>query len=250
MASSMVKKGLLWTTIGANVYVWAKWHIVPDMMAAKQEPGSPAYRLAQAKHLKYMDENYTLSRKNIAEGRWWTLVTSAFSHYNMTHLGLNMLVLHTTASLGFSGAIGLGPVRMTALALGSAVFGSLGSLYDYQKSAEAGLQESHGLGASGMVEGIMMATMLAQPRWPMMIFPIPVEIPYWGIVAAFVGYDMYRLYQEKTSGQKHRNWMGSYTGYAAHLGGAMFGAAFYFLAVRRGMMFCRAVWRKNLHQRR
>lgn len=72
----------------------------------------------------------------------------------------------STASLGLSGAIGLGPVRLTVLALGSAVCGSLGSLYDYQQSAAAGLPESRGLGASGMVEGVMMATMLAQPRWP------------------------------------------------------------------------------------
>lgn len=55
---------------------------------------------------------------------------------------------------------------MTVLALGSAVCGSLGSLYDYQKTAQAGLPEPRGLGASGMVEGVMMATMLAQPRWP------------------------------------------------------------------------------------
>lgn len=55
---------------------------------------------------------------------------------------------------------------MAALALGSAVCGSLGSLYDYQQSARAGLPDPRGLGASGMVEGVMMATMLAQPRWP------------------------------------------------------------------------------------
>ena len=72
----------------------------------------------------------------------------------------------STASLGISGAIGLGPVRMTALALGSAACGSLGALYDSQKSADAGLPESRGLGASGMVQGVMVATMLAQPRWP------------------------------------------------------------------------------------
>lgn len=93
MASSAVTKGLLWTTIGANVYVWGKWHVIPDLAAAKQGPDSYAYRQAQAKHLKYMDENYTLSRKNMAEGRWWTLITSSFSHIGMTHLGINMFIL-------------------------------------------------------------------------------------------------------------------------------------------------------------
>ncbi|KAL2279016.1 hypothetical protein FJTKL_13997 [Diaporthe vaccinii] len=166
MAISQVAKGLIWTTIGANVYVFARWHIVPDEQAAKQGPESRAYRMAKSKQLQYMNDNYTLSRKNVAEGRWWTIITSAFSHIDLAHMGINMLVLHSTASLGISGAIGLGPIRLTALALGSAVCGSLGSLYDYQKTAEAGLQEPRGLGASGMVEGVMMATMLAQPRWP------------------------------------------------------------------------------------
>lgn len=76
----------------------------------------------------------------------------------------------STASLGLSGAIGIGPIRLAVLGIGSAVCGSLGSLYDYQKTAEAGLPESRGLGASGMVEGVMMATMLAQPRWPVSVF--------------------------------------------------------------------------------
>lgn len=83
----------------------------------------------------------------------------------------------------------------------------------------------------------------------MMVFPIPISIPYWGVVAGFVGYDMYRLYQEKTSGQKHVNWMGSYTGYAAHLGGAVFGAAFYFVALRRGMLIRRAGGIRNFRRR-
>ncbi|ROW07455.1 hypothetical protein VMCG_03926 [Cytospora schulzeri] len=239
MATSQVAKGLLWGTIGANVYVFAKWHIIPDAQAAKQGPQSRAYHQAKENHRRYMHENYTLSRKNAAEGRWWTLITSAFSHSDLLHLGVNMMVLHTTANLGFSYLIGMGPLRMSALALGSAVCGSLGSLYDYNKAAEAGLPESSGLGASGMVEGIMVATMLAVPRLPMQLFPIPITMPYWVLVGGFVGYDMYRLYEQRSSGQRKQNWMGAYVGYAAHLGGAAFGAAFYFLAMRKGMVLRR-----------
>ncbi|KUI61826.1 Rhomboid protein 1, mitochondrial [Cytospora mali] len=236
MATSRVAKGLLWGTIGANIYVFGKWHIIPDPQAAKQGPQSVAYQQAKANHLRYMHENYTLSRKNVAEGRWWTLITSAFSHSDLLHLGVNMMVLNTTASLGFSYLIGLGPLRMGTLALGSALCGSLGSLYDYRKAAEAGLPESSGLGASAMVEGVMVATMLAVPKLPMQLFPIPITMPYWVLVGGFVGYDMYRLYEQRTSGQLKQNWMGAYVGYAAHLGGAAFGAAFYFLAMRRGMV--------------
>ena len=93
MATSQVAKGLLWGTIGANIYVWGKWRVLPDAEAAKQGRDSHAWHMAKTRHAKYMNENYTLSRRNIAEGRWWTLGTSAFSHYDMAHLGINMLVL-------------------------------------------------------------------------------------------------------------------------------------------------------------
>lgn len=93
MATSQVAKGLLWGTIGANIYIWGKWHVIPDPQAAKKGRESHAYQMAQIKHLRYMNDNYTLSRKNIAQGRWWTIITSAFSHYDLAHLGINMLVL-------------------------------------------------------------------------------------------------------------------------------------------------------------
>lgn len=93
MATLTVAKGLLWGTIGANVFVWTQWHIIPDAQAAKQGKGSLAYYEAQRKQAQYMNDNFTLSRKNIAEGRWWTLITSAFSHIDLAHLGINMLVL-------------------------------------------------------------------------------------------------------------------------------------------------------------
>lgn len=196
-----------------------------------------------------MQDNYTLSRRNLAEGRWWTLITSAFSQRDLLHLGINMMVLNTTANIGFSHLIGLSPLRMSALALGSALCGSLGTLYDYDKAARAGLPEGSSLGASGMVEGIMVATMLAVPRLPMVIFPIPIAMPYWVLVGGFVGYDMYRLYEQRASGQRKLNWMGAYVGYAAHLGGAAFGAAFYFLAMRRGMMLRRDMIRSIMQRR-
>jgi hypothetical protein len=93
MSTFSVAKGLLWGTIGANVYIYAKWHVVLDPKAVKQGRDSHAYRMAMARHIRYMQDNYTISTRNIAEGRWWTLLTSAFSHHDLTHLGINMLVL-------------------------------------------------------------------------------------------------------------------------------------------------------------
>jgi membrane associated rhomboid family serine protease len=74
-------------------------------------------------------------------------------------------------------------------------------------------------------------------------------MPYWVLVGGFVGYDMYRLYEQRSSGQRKQNWMGAYVGYAAHLGGAAFGAAFYFLAMRRGMILRREGLRRMMQRR-
>lgn len=187
-----------------------------------------------------MHENYTLSRQNMAEGRWWTLVTSTFSHNHPLHLIINMAILNTTANLGCSSLIGMSPARMAALALGSGVCGSLAFLYDSAMSSEgSGLPESAGLGASGMLGGTMMATMLAVPRLPMQLFPIPISVPYWVIVWGFFGFDLYGLYRQRSTGRRQENWLGAYVGYAAHLGGAAFGAAFYLVAMRRAMVFRR-----------
>ncbi len=41
-----------------------------------------------------MIRNVALSRRNINEGRYYTLLSSAFAHADLGHLGLNMLTLY------------------------------------------------------------------------------------------------------------------------------------------------------------
>lgn len=228
---SRVVKGLTYGAIGANLYIFAKWNVTP--VAPGSKPDSPERLDARRRHKDYMQTHYTLSHRGFyTEGRWYTALTSAFSHSSLGHLAVNMFMLHEAANI--ASYVGVGPVKLAALALGSALGGSAGSLYDASARARAGEPDMPGLGASGMVQGMLMATMLAAPWLPMNVLFIPVTISYRTVVGGFIAWDMWKLYDERRAGQKKANWSGSYVGYAAHLGGAVFGSAFYLLAMRRG----------------
>lgn len=235
--SHYATRALTWAAISTNVYIFTKWNVFlpPKEISreGKADSNSRALIAAQLLHQRYMYDNYTLSRHNLDEGRWYTLITSAFSHKVASHLAVNMFMLHQASQIATL-AVGLGPLRLSTLALGSALGGSMGGLYDSTQRIRAGEPDIPGLGASGMVQGMLVATMLAVPRLPVHLFFIPVSMGYRTIVCGFLAWDMYSLYQEKTSGNHEMGWMGAYVAYASHLGGAAFGAAFYFVAMRRG----------------
>ncbi|KAJ4387800.1 hypothetical protein N0V93_008402 [Gnomoniopsis smithogilvyi] len=236
-ASRYAVQTLKWSAIGTNLYIFGKWNVFRPPIEAKRDgkydPNSRAYIAAQLLHQRYMFDNFTISRRNVDEGRWYTMLTSALSHKDLTHLAVNMFMLHQATSIGTY--VGLGPIRLATLALGSALGGSVGALYDNTQRIRAGEPDVPGLGASGMVQGMLVATMLAAPRLPMQIFFIPIDISYRAVVGGFLAWDMYKLYEERRRGDRKKSgWSGSYVGYAAHLGGAAFGAAFYLVAMRRG----------------
>lgn len=228
---------LKWSAIGANLYVFAKWNTFTppkeSIKNGKVDPDSRAFVATKMLHQRYMLDNFTVSRHNVDEGRWYTVLTAAFSHKEITHLAVNMFMLYQASSIATY--VGLGPLRLATLALGSALGGSVGALYDNTQRIRAGEPDVPGLGASGMVQGMLVATMLAAPLLPMQVLFIPVDIAYRTFVGGFLAWDMYQLFSERTQGgRKTAGWTGSYVGYAAHLGGAAFGAAFYVVAMRRG----------------
>lgn len=80
----------------------------------------------------------------------------------------------------------------------------------------------HGLGASGVVQGMGAAATLLFPLGTIGIFPFPFPVPLVLVTAGFCAYDIYNL-DSKTSR----------TGHAAHLGGLAFGVVYYVLSLRR-----------------
>lgn len=91
-------------------------------------------------------------------GQWWRIITSAFLHYGLLHIGMNMLIL---LLIGRLLEPGLGGFRFGLLYAASLFGGSLGAL----------LFEPEGLtaGASGAVFGCAAAVVVAEragaARW-------------------------------------------------------------------------------------
>jgi membrane associated rhomboid family serine protease len=89
----------------------------------------------------------------VTHGEWWRLVTSAFLHYGIVHLGVNMF------SLYFAGRIleiVIGRWRFALLYLASAVAGSAGALYVTPNGPSAG--------ASGAIFGVLGALLVLERR--------------------------------------------------------------------------------------
>jgi membrane associated rhomboid family serine protease len=86
----------------------------------------------------------------VADGAYWQLLTSAFTHLEVWHIGFNMLALWV---LGPQLELAIGRRRFIALYLLSAL---AGSTLVYWASAEYGLT----LGASGAVFGLMGALLV------------------------------------------------------------------------------------------
>jgi membrane associated rhomboid family serine protease len=89
----------------------------------------------------------------VAEGEWWRLVTAAFLHYGILHLGMNMLVLWI---IGPPLEEYFGHGRYALVYLVSGLAGSAGALI-WSPSALT-------VGASGAIWGIMGAALVLEGR--------------------------------------------------------------------------------------
>jgi membrane associated rhomboid family serine protease len=98
-------------------------------------------------------ENGVLFGPLVAEGEWWRLVTSAFLHGNILHLGMNMLVLWL---IGPPLEDYLGHSRYALLYLVSGLAGAAGALVWSPLSPV--------VGASGAIWGIMGAALILEWR--------------------------------------------------------------------------------------
>ena len=89
----------------------------------------------------------------VAEGEWWRLVTSAFLHYGLLHLGMNMIVLWF---IGPALEEYLGHGRYALLYLVSGLAGAAGALV-WSPNALT-------VGASGAIWGIMGCALVLEAR--------------------------------------------------------------------------------------
>lgn len=168
----------------------------------------------------FMVQNFLISWQALQEGRFWTLLTSAFSHNMFWHFFMNMYVL---ASFGPIMERTLGRSRflifyLTAGVLSSLCHGLVSAFILHEPNLPA-------LGASGAISGVILLFSLLYPRQTILIFGL-IPIPAVGGALLFVGLDIWGLIAQAEGG-------GLPIGHGAHLGGAFTGIMYYFLFLRR-----------------
>ena len=210
---NMEGEQMLWSIMGANAFVFACWHALdPNIMR----------------------QNFLVSEESVYSGRVHTVVTAAFSHYNLGHLGANMFALYY---FGRDLSRMFGPKYLLNLYLAGGVVASLTHVVWCRWERERrqarrgrGIMQRAGrwmentagylttppaLGASGAVNAVVLLNALAFPMNTIYLnFFIP--MPNWLFAGLFLSKDLYGA---------QLGLGGSSTGHAAHLGGASVGAA-------------------------
>lgn len=106
---------VLWSVIGTNVGIYGLWQYGINNYKQFGDPGT----------LNFMFKHFMNSSDAWHNGRWHTLLTSAFSHKDLNHLGINMLVLY---SIGQGVIEAVSASRFLLLYCGAGIAGSLGTL--------------------------------------------------------------------------------------------------------------------------
>ena len=125
-----------WALVGVNVLVYL---ITVAQGAGINNPGGSLFN------------KWLLFGPAVANGDWWRLITAAFLHANILHIGLNMLAL---VWLGAPVERYLGHLQYLGLYIVSGLAGSAGAL----------IATPHGLtvGASGAIFGILGALLIIE----------------------------------------------------------------------------------------
>ena len=207
------------TIIGLNTAVFGTWYY------AQSTNDSPL--------LQWLNENFTLSMVNYRAGRYWTLLTSAFAHQNFVHFLFNMFAFNAFGSI-LAFVPGVGAWHVISLCLGSAITGSFAFLYTHgltepptnNKFPNAiigtGQVQFSALGASGMVMGAGLVATCLMPRAPISLMLPPITLPLWALMGIYMGIDLYYLGDVQSK-----------IGHDAHIGGALYGALYYFGNLRK-----------------
>jgi membrane associated rhomboid family serine protease len=171
----------------------------------------------------FMAQNFLVSWSGVLDGRVWTVVTSVFSHNLLFHLFINMYFFY---GFGRSIETSIGSRRFFNLYMLSGIAGSFGHclvsgilLKQTQLSA---------LGASGAISGVLVFFSFMFPREKVYLLGL-IPMPAFVGMLLFVGLDLFGLMAQTQGSQLP-------IGYGAHLGGALFGAVYFFHQKKRGLL--------------
>lgn len=169
---------------------------------------------------EFMQENFLVSWQSLAKGRWWTLLTSVFSHSLILHLLINMMVLR---SFGQVLEQVLGRNVFIVFYLIAGIVSSF--CHVLVSNFILGYPNMSALGASGAIAGVLMLFCLMFPNQKILLFAIIPLPAIWGALA-FVAIDIWGVIAQSNGG-------GFPIGHGAHLGGALCGLIAYLTYFRK-----------------
>ncbi|KAI0285032.1 hypothetical protein BGY98DRAFT_946761 [Russula aff. rugulosa BPL654] len=194
--------------LGINGVVFAAWSYVEMFRGTASRYGVPPPDVRWL--ARWLQDNFLNSYENLRRGRFWTLVTSTFSHAEPGHALLNGLTFWFLAPTALAV---LGNAQFLVLYLGSGAFASLTSLAWNNRNY-------HTLGASGAIYALASFFAVAAPNARFLLFFV-VPMPAWACVGAIACFDVYNAVTRRFS-------MDS----AAHVGGLTAGALYWIMRTR------------------
>jgi len=178
-----------------------------------------SYQLHNTALMTWMNENFTVSWKNIREGRIWTTLTCVFSHANVVHFLINSVVLYTIAP---PICAVLGTPAFLVFYAGTGVAASVFSVTWRELVKEGKFSQSQG--ASGATCALISLTAILFPSQTLLLFGV-IPLPAWALVAGLVCWDGYKSFYPGES----------MIDSAAHLGGLASGGLYYLYRTARIM---------------
>ncbi|KAL6075632.1 Rhomboid family intramembrane serine protease [Balamuthia mandrillaris] len=158
----------------------------------------------------FMQRHFLLSVENVKAKRFHTILSSAFSHMTVMHMGLNMYGLYAFGSELHNH---MDRTSFLSLYLGGGFFASAASLAHKLKFGST----IPSLGASGCLFAVLWAYALAFPDTHLGIIFLPFAWPAINVTTAVLAFDVIGMLGRLKLGLDH----------AAHIGGALFGYGYF-----------------------
>ena len=219
-SSSIPPESVILGLLGVNTVVFGAWIYARDR--AKSGDAHP---------YAFMMRHFTSGEPQLLAGRWWTLLTSCFSHQDTMHFGVNMLTFALTAP-----AIVpiIGAPNLVSLYIGAGLVSSFTSIvWPYvvdpivhgERTSLARRRYVYSQGASGSVYAILSAFTMMRPSSTIYLF-FAIPMPAWACIGGLFAWEWYCA--NFPPAQSHTDSVG-------HVGGLLAGVLY--ARMRRGHLF-------------
>lgn len=208
-----------------------------------------AMRESSTRALRSFLTPWALSRSSVMPNKWHTWVTNAFIHVHPLHLLSNMLALWKLGTV-VAGLRGVTAIDILCITVGASISGSAACLVSHNLRSDF-----IGCGASAVVNALSVAASFGAPTETIKLELPPLEIHAkpWALTTFSLVTDVVgvlaseRVFAAKLHGLSNPSATQSapwdritptraFVGHAAHLAGAAFGAAYYWLILRPKMI--------------